>query len=424
VEAQTCKKELVIEIPVDIVRREAENVTAQYARHARIPGFRRGHAPPTLVWRHFRTDIRNEVVQTLLPKFFDTAIKDQKWSLIGRPSFEELKFEDNQPLTCKATFEVYPEFELKTYKGLQAKEEPASVTDADVDQALEELRQHAATFEVVQDRAATDDDYVAVTYQGRDLRAPESQPLEVRDAVVHLGGKGTVPAFTENLRGAKPGEVREFEVTYAGDYPTKALAGKTLRYRVEIQSIKKKVIPPIDDELAKSVSEFATLAELHAKLREDLKERRKRQAEAAARQALVEELLKTHEFPAPEGLVNAQLDRKLERVISQLLAQGIDPRTTNIDWEKIRWESKPEAEKEVRAFLILQKIAEAEKIEVPEEEVDELIREMAKERQETPAALKTRLTKDGDLVRIQSTRRNQKALDLIYHNAEITRGAE
>jgi trigger factor len=424
VDTDTCKKELVIEIPADVVRREAETVTAQYARVARIPGFRPGHAPASLVRRHFREDIRNEVVQTLLPRFFETAVKEQKWSVVGRPRFEDLKFEDDQPLTCKATFEVYPEFELKPYQGLEVEEESPSVTEADVERALEDLRQRAATFEVVAERPAADDDYVSVNYRGRDLKAPESRPIETQEALVHLGGEGTVAAFTENLRGSKPGDVREFQATYPDDYPRKSLAGKTLGYRVEVQSIKKKVVPPLDDELAKSVSEFSTLEELRAKLRQDLANRAQRRAEMATRQKLVDALLQAQEFPVPEVLVEAQLDRKLERSLAQLLAQGIDPRETGADWSKIREEHRPDAEKEVRAALILGKIAEAEKIEPSEEEVDEVIREMAQERHETPAGLKTRLTREGELDMIKFTRRNQKALDVIYRNAKIIRKSE
>ena len=420
-EGNTCKKELVIEIPAEVVRREAETVTAQYARAARIAGFRPGHAPASLIRRHFRDDIRNEVVQSLLPRFFENAVNDQKWSVVGQPRFEDLKFEEDQPLTCKATFEIVPDFELKQYKDLEVEEDQPTVTDADVEKALEELREHAATFEVATDRPAADDDYLAVNYEGRDLKDPVSRSVEARDAIVHLGGKGTLAAFTENLRGSKPGEVREFQVTYPEDYTQKSLAGKTLSYRVEVQSIKKKVVPAADDDLAKSVSEFSTLEELRANLRQDLTERAKRRAEMAAKQRLVENLLQAHEFPVPEVMVEAQLDRKLERTVAQLLAQGIDPRKTEVDWGKVREDSRPDAEKEVRAALILGKIAGAEKIELAEEEVDEVIREMARERQETPAALKTRLTEEGGLDRIKSTRRNQKAIDFIYRSAKIIR---
>ena len=260
-----------------------------------------------------------------------------------------------------------------------------------------------------------------VRYQGRDVKAPESRPIEVRDAMIHLGGKGTVAAFTVNLRGSKPGEIREFKVSYPEDYPQESLAGKTFDYRVEVVGIKQKVVPPIDDELAKSVSELETLSELRGKLRGDLKERRKREVEARTKQKLMEKILEAHELPVPETLVELQLDHKIEKILMQFLAQGIDPRTTELDWRKIREESRPEAEKQVRASLILERIAEAEKIEVTEEELDETIRDLAEERRETPVALKTRLTRDGSLARIQSTRRSQKTLDFVYSNAKITR---
>jgi trigger factor len=421
VEAETCKRELVIEIPADAVRQESESATAQYRRVAKIPGFRPGHAPSSLVRQHYREDIRSQVVQSLVPKFFGNLVKAQKLTVVGEPRFEDLKFEDEQPLTCKVTFEVLPEIALGDYKGLETEEDPATVSDADVDQAVEELRQRAATYEVVADRPAGDEDYVLVSYQGRDVQNPGSRPLEARDAVVHLGGKGTVPAFSENLRGAKAGEAREFDVTYPEDYPQKSLAGKTFRYHVGVQSIKKKVLPAIDDELAKSVSESETLADLRAKLREDLGKRRKRQVENAAMQKLLEQLVNRRQFPVPRALVEARLDRKIEGIVTQLAGQGIDPRTTQVDWSKLREEARPEAEKEVRGSLILERVAEAEGIEVTDEEVDELICETAEERQEAPAALKTRLTREGGLDRIRSSGRNQKALEFIYRKAKIIR---
>ncbi len=420
-EAETCKKELVIEIPVDVVQRESENVTAQYARQVRVPGFRPGHAPPSLVRRRFREEIRSEVVQSLLPKFFENLVKDQKLSVVGRPQFDDLQFEEDRPLTCKATFEVYPEIELKNYKGLEVEEGAAVVTEAEINQALEDLRERAATFEVVSDRPAEDGDHLMVAYQGRDLKDSRGDPIVVRDGVVHLGEPGTVAAFTENLRGSKAGEKREFEVSYSDDYPQKTLAAKTIGYCVEVQSVKKKVLPAVDDDLAKTLSEFTTLEELRGKLREDLEKRRQRQVENEVRRKLLEELLKNHEFPVPEALVEAQLDRKIESTVTQLMARGIDPRSTEIDWRKAREGMRPEAAKEVRASMILEKIAAAEKIEVSGEEVDEVIREIAQEGRETAAALKTRLTREGGLAKLQSSRRNQKALDFIYRNAIVTR---
>jgi trigger factor len=421
VEATTCKRELVIEIPVDVVQHEVDSVAGQFAKRARIPGFRPGHAPTALVRRHFQDDIRSEVAQTLIPRYFQTAVKEQKWEVVGQPRFEDLKFEDAQPLTCKATFEIFPDFELKPYKELEVEEEQAAIADADVDKAVEDLREGAATFEVVTDRPAADDDHVTVSYRGHDASSPTSPPAEVKEAEIHLGGKHTVAAFTENLRGARVGEVKEVPVTYAADYPQKTLAGKTFSYRVEILSIKKKVVPAADDELAKSVSEFPTLEDLRAKLRLDLEKTAQRQAEIGSKQKLAEKLLEEHQFPVPEELVEVQMDRKIERTLGQLMSQGIDPRQTQVDWKKVREDASPDAEKEVRIALVLSRVAEAEKIDLSEEEVDDVIREMAQERHLTAAELKTRLTRDGKLDTLKATRRNQKALDFIYRNAKIIR---
>jgi trigger factor len=426
VESTNCKRELLIEIPLDVVRRETDTVTSQFARKARIPGFRPGHAPASLVRQHFRDDIRSEVVQSLVPKSFEDAVKEQKWTVVGRPHFEELKFSEDEPLTCKARFEIYPEIELGRYKELEVEEEVPRVTEADIDHAIDELREHAATFEVVSDRPAADDDYLTMSYKGYDVNAPATanHPVEAHDVSIQLSGQGTVAAFRENLRGSRPGEAREFDVTYPEDYPQKSLAGKTFRYRVEVQSIKHKEVPAADDDLAKSVSDFATLEELRGKLRSDLTGRAQRQVEMAAKQKLIEQLLEAHHFPVPEVMVEIQTNHKLERTVARLASQGIDPRHAQVDWGKLRDGSRPDAEKEVRASLLLSKIADAENLTVSEEEVDEIIREMAQEAREPAATLKTRLTRDGELDSISSTRRNQKAIDFIYRNAKITRKSE
>jgi len=420
VESPTCKKELIIEVPEEVVAREAAKITGEYARVARIPGFRPGHAPRALVGKRYREEIRGEVVQSLVPKYFEESIRDQKFLIAGEPRFEDLQFEDGQPIRAKATFEVYPEIELKDYKGLEVEEDSAEVTSIDVEEALERLRQNAATFEVIEDRPAADGDYVMVSYQGEDLMDSASEPIEVREGLIHLGGKGTVPAFTENLRDSRPGDVREFEINYPDDFPTKRLAGKRVRYRVEVQSIKQKVLPPVDDELAKSVSDFSTLADLREDVRKDLERKKQSGVKESARRKLFDKLTDSYDFPVPETVVEAQLRRKLERAAAGMAAQGVDPRTLQIDWRELRDEMRVDAEREVRGTLVLQKIAEAENIDVSDEEIDEAVRELAQEVQETPAALKSRLTREDGLVRLKSSRLSQKVLDFIYNNAKIT----
>lgn len=194
-EAETCKRELLIEIPFDAVRKESEKVAARYSRSVRVPGFRPGHVPAHIVRQRYREEIKSQVVQLLVPKFFNDAVKGRQLLAVGEPEFEDLKFEEGQPLTCKATFEVLPEFELKEYKGIEVKEEPINVTEAEVDKGLEELRESVATYEVVSDRPAKDGDDVTVSYQGLDRKDPKGEPIEGREIVIHLdaqdGGRST-----------------------------------------------------------------------------------------------------------------------------------------------------------------------------------------------------------------------------------------
>jgi len=424
VETQDCKRELIIDVPADVVQREAQKVAAQYARVARLPGFRPGHAPSALVRRKFKDEIKSEVVQALVPKFFKNSLDDRKWVVAGEPEFQDLKFPDDQPdqpLTVKATFEIYPEFELKDYKGLELEDRPAIVGEVDVDQALEATRESAAITEVVTDRPAQDGDEVSVNYQGHEAKEPDKVVIEQKDAVVTLGAQGTIPAFTENLRGSRAGDVRTFEVSYPEDFPGRRLAGKTVIYRAQVESVKSKVLPPLDDELAKSVSDFSTLDELRVKVRKDLEEAQQQRVEREAKHALLDKLIAAHDFPVPEILVEEQVRRRLETIAAEFHRQGIEP---DLDWRKVRDESRPEAEKDVRGRLILEKIAEAEKLEATEEELDETIRELAARQHETPAALKTRLTANGGLAKIESSRRTQKALDFTFRNAQTIRKSE
>ncbi len=418
-ESPTCKRELIIEVPPDAVAKESEKIASQYAHVARIPGFRPGKAPRALVGKRYRDEIRSELIQTLVPRFFEDRLRDEKLQLAGEPRFEDLKFEEGQPIRAKATFEVFPDFELKDYKGLEVDLEPATVSDADVDQAITRLRERNATFEVVEDRPAAEGDYVMVNYRGQNVQDAEAEPIEAKEGLIQLGGERTVPGFSENLTGARAGDVREFDVQYKDDFPRKTLAGQTVRYRVEVQGVKKKVVPSADDEFAKSVSDFPTLTELQAKVRADLEAQKQKSVENAAKQALMTKLAASYNFPVPDALVEDRLRRRLERFAETLAAQGIDPEAAQIDWRGLRDEMRADAEKDVREALLLEAVAKAEDITVTPEELDETVREVAEGLRETPAALKTRLTRDGELAKLESSRRSLKALDFIYRNAKI-----
>lgn len=418
---ETCKRELVIQIPFDVVQKESETVAEDYARKAHVPGFRPGRVPRDFIMRRFREAIREEVAQHLLPKFFDTAVKEQHYSVVGQPSFENLKFEDEQPLTAKVSFEVLPAIEVGNYQGLEVSENEVAVTDAEVDEMVERRRQEAATYEVVDGRAAEISDLLSVNYQGRDAKPPHSRLLDVKDGIVRVGEGRTLAEFTSNLLGVRAGEVREFEVNYAPDFPEPKVAGKSVRFRVEALTVKRKVVLPLDNELAKSVSEFSTLDELRASLRKEMEAQRRREVEAQSKQKLLDALAARQPFPVPESLVEGRLDEKIKILAGQFIDQGIDLRKTNINWPQMRVELREEAARDVRNSLTLAKVADTEGLEFTDEEMDEVIRELAVGGEETPAALKTRLTQNGGVARLQSSRRNQKALDFLYRSARIVR---
>lgn len=419
-EAETCKRELVIQIPPDIVRKESESIAGEYARKARVPGFRPGHVPRDLILRRYREAIREEVVQNLLPRFFKDAIKEQNLAVAGDPSFKDVEFEEAKPLTSKAIFEVYPQFELGEYKGLEVAATPATVTDEDVERAIEDTRQGAATFEVVSDRPAGDGDVLSAAYEGWDARSRKVRLVEVKEGIIRLGEESTLAEFKDNLQGVRAGDVREFEVIYPEDFPEKRLAGKAVSFRVEVQAVKHKTVPPLDDELAKTVSRFTTLEELRTSLRQQLEERRQKESEAVTKKKLLGILTERIKFPVPDALIEEQLDQRLRSMAGALAQEGVDLRHAKIDWSKWRRDLRNEAEEDVRGSLILEKVASVEGIEVSDSEIDDLLRDLAPpDSGESPAALKSRLTRNGGLARLQSSRRNQKALDFIYHNARV-----
>jgi len=419
VEATDCKKELVIEIPPEAVAKQADSVVSQYARTVKVPGFRPGRVPVDLIRRRFRDVIEGEIAQSLFPKYLKEAVDGQKWRIAGRAQFTDVQFKDGSPASFKAVFEVYPDFELKEYKGLEVAEEVKPVTDEDVDKLLESMREDAGVLEPVTDRPAADGDWVSVSYEGRNVQSVKAPPVEVEEGLVAVGGPQTVPEFSENLRGAKEGDTREFDVTYASDFPRQELAGKTVHYSLKVLSVKRKVLPQLDDDFAKTVGKYSTFDELKAGLRARLQETQERNLERETRQKLLEKLVERHDFPVPEALLERRLDEKMETLVRQLMSQGVDPRNTSIDWRKMRSGLREAAEKDVRAALVLEKIAENEKLEVSEEEMDATLRDLAGNGAESAASLKTRLTREGEMATLRSKHLSQKALEFVYRNAQI-----
>ena len=415
--AATCRRELDLEIPADVVTKKMESVAKEFSKLARVPGFRPGKAPVALIRKRFAEDIKGEVLQSLVPETVEKAVVEQKLTPVSQPHVENLDFTEGQPVKFRAVFEVLPEFELGNYKDLDIEMPPMDITEDDVTKTLEEMRQRAAAFAPVEGRPAQNDDYVQLKIVGNP--EGEGEPVQADSVMCHLGAEETMEPFNENLKGANIGDHKTFDVTYPTDYPDTKLANKTFHYNVEVLGIKTKQLPEINDEFAKDVSDATTLDELKTKVRESLEHERDHKHKELLREKVLAALIKSHDFPVPEVLVQGQMDVRLERVVRSLAAQGIDPRAVNVDWVSLRNGQQARATDDVKAELIVDRIATAENIDINDEELNHELEHAAQHSGESAAAIHARLTKQGTLDRMKSKLRSDKTIDWIAQNSRI-----
>jgi trigger factor len=417
----TCKREIELEIPAENVQKATDKVTRDLARIARIPGFRPGKAPVTLVRRRFADDIEGEVVQSLVPEYLEKSLDEQKLIPVTRPVVDKVEFKEGEPLKFRAVFEVLPEFELHDHKNMEIQVNAIEVGDDQVDKTIEDLRERGAAFTPIEGRAAQNGDYALIKLTG----TPEGggDPVQGDNILCHIGAEETIESFTENLRGAQPGETKQFQAKYPEDYPDQKLAGKTFDYSVEVQGLKEKKLPELNDEFAKEAAGenggFSTLAELRTKIRENLDASKEQQQTAQGREKILQQLVKQHDFPVPDALIEHQIDVRLERAVRSLAAQGVDPRAVNIDWVSLRQKQRDHAVDDVKAELLLDRIATAEKIEVTDEELEKEIAALAEHSGESATALRARLTKQGALDSMKSKLRSDKTIAWLYSTSRI-----
>jgi len=403
-----------VEIPADVVARETESVVQNFQKLARLPGFRQGKVPLTVVRTRFADDIRGEVVERLVPRYFREEVERQNLEPISKPEVRDLQIKDGEPMRFKATFEVLPPIEVAGYQELRAEKIDTSVSDDEVAAEMEKLRERRAVFTSMEDRVLADGDFGDVSFTGTP-KQEGGKPIRMDDVLVHIGGPDTVKEFSENLRGARAGEERTFDVAYPQDYSDPRLAGKTVEYKVQIKSIKQKSLPELNDEFAKSLGDFENLETVRQQLREGLQSEKQHKAEHEAKEKLVDELVRRNEFPVPESMVEHQIDVRLERGLRALAAQGLSTEhMKKMDLPRLRTGQRDSALKEVKASLILERIADAEKIEVTDEEVSREIEALARQTRQSADEIRSRLTRDGALDRIRNRIRNEKALDFLY----------
>jgi trigger factor len=384
---------------------------------AKVPGFRPGKAPLSLIKRRFADDIKGEVLQSLVPERVEKAVVEEKLSPVSQPQVEKLEFNEGQPLKFRAVFEVLPEFELGKYKGLDIEMPAMDVTEEDVTKALEETRERAAAFAPVEGRAVENGDFAQLKLVG----TPEGggEPIQADSVLCHVGAEETMEPFNESLRGANIGDHKEFDVDYPADYPDQKLSGKKFHYTADVTGIKTKKLPELNDDFAKDVSDATTLEELKKKIRGSLEHQRDHRQKDLQREKVIFELIKLHDFPVPESLVEHQKDVRLERVVRSLAQQGVDPRAVNLDWVTLRQRQEDRAKEDVKAELIIDKIASTEQIDVTDEEMEHELEHMAGHSGESVEAIRARLTKQGALDRMKAKLRSDKTLDWLAQNANV-----
>jgi trigger factor len=410
------RKRLSVEVAVEDVERETESVLKGYRKKARIPGFRPGKAPMAVVRSHYAKEVKDEVRDRIVSTSFHEAAKEKDLEPLGDPSLEDLSFEEGQPLTFKTVFEVLPKIELKGYRDVDVTRPTKKVADDEVGAALEDLRKARVQLVGEEGREAVKGDVVYVDVEGLPAGG---EPLQRERMPIEVGAEQNLEAFNEKLLGARAGAELEFPVDYPADYGAKNLAGKSVVYRLSVKEVKRPVLPDLDDEFAKDLGEFADLAALEARVREDLEERKKAEAEAATRQAVLEKVLIENPIVLPEVLINEEIRRRLEGLVRNLIAQGVEPDQAKIDWNELRQQQEEPARKSVHARLILDEVGRVEKVEVDEQEIDARIREDAARIGEKPEKLRAELRKHAGREALVAQLVREKSLDYLTSVANI-----
>jgi len=417
------KREISVEIPAAEVARETETQIQRYQKSARLPGFRAGHVPASIIKQRFGEGLKNDVAEALIPKYFHREAEKQGLIPVSQPRVTDLHMHDGEPLTFKASFEVLPEIQVEGYKELRAEHPEIVISDEEVEQALNSVREQHATYATVEGRALAEGDFAQASMDGKpkdgkDVVDAKSNPVHMDDVLIEIGGKNTVPEFSRNLTGASVGEERVFDVSYPEDISDKRLAGKTFVYTVKVNGIKQKGLPELNDDFAKELGEFTSLDQVRKQIRENMEAEKRHTAEHEAKDKLVAELVKRNDFEVPESLIDRQIDLRLERGLRALAAQGMKMEDLKkMDLPRLRAGQRDQAVQDVKSSLLLERIADLEKIEVGDEEVNREVEALAQQSKQTSEAIRARLTQDGGLDRIRIRIRSEKTLNFLYHQS-------
>jgi trigger factor len=421
IDVSATRKNLVVEIPSTIVDAEIDRVAHDYSRAARIPGFRPGKVPPRLVRQRFRDQILHDVAHGLIPRAVDDALRERGVEPVDTPDIRDVVVEEGQPLKFTASFETVPPIEPGDYA--MTLRRPEVTTDpAEVEHRIGHLRERAARYEPVESRGLEHGDTAVVDLVRRPLKAEKAAPARPDrhdDIAVDIGSPANPPGFDEQLIGLTANASKTFTVAYPADYAIGELAGTDVEYSVTLKSIKRRVVPELDDELAKDLGPYESLDQLRAAVEDDVRRAAERAADREVRSNLLEQLARRVTFDVPSALIDREIDRRVEEFVRRLLEQQIDPMRTNINWEEFRERQREPAIEAVRGALVLDEVARREGLTVEEADVQAEIARYAERSGRTAAAVRATLEKEGGIARLHAGLRREKAIDFLMARATI-----
>jgi trigger factor len=416
-EESSVKKSLSFEIEADVVGKEIEARARDYARKAKIPGFRAGKIPPHVIRQRFKASLLEDVAEKLINKFVFEEIEGRGLKPLASPKVVDLKIDEDQPLTFRAVFETLPIVELPDWRGLRASSKEPRVSDEDVDKEIETLRENAAQYEPVEGRAIEHGDFVVADLSWRPAGGGKTRRNE--NALFEVGSAELHKDLSAALLGASPGETKQARVTYEpaeGEPPRPA---EPIDYEIAIKAIKKKVVPAADDDFAKDLGEFESLQELRADVQRKLRAAAERKTDRDVKGALIEALVAKSELEVPEALVERHMTARAENAARGLALQGIDPRKVGVDWQKYRDGQREESVKAAKADILLDEIARREGIDATDAEVDVEVARLAERFKKSKEAMRAQMEKEGDLSSLRARIREEKTLDLLKSNAKV-----
>lgn len=405
-----CKRSVEIEIPLLEVEQARERITNSIKQRVRLPGFRPGKAPLNIVKTRFETEIRNELLEFLIPQAFRDRVKQDDLKVVGTPDITDLEYEPNQPIKFKASFEVAPEIEIADYRGLPTHYEEPPVTDEEIQHRLDTMRESKAEYPNLDPRPIENLDYVLVHLRSLGGIA---EPID-QDVQIQVGGAETLPAFNEALLGASPDAVVEMDITYPEDYGQEKLAGKTVRFELTPKFVRKKELPALDDEFARDLGDYQSLDELKNAVRQSIFHEKQYASQQTSKEEIIDRLVERNDFPVPDAYVDRQIENQIRMQLRNLAGQGIDPNTIQLDWDKVRETQRDRALRNVKASLLLEKIAEREGINATQDEIDHEVQRLARQEREAVAVTRARLDKDGTLGRIAGGIQTEKTLQFLF----------